>query len=132
LLVISPDPASAALIRRGRRVADYLGADCLAVYVSKTPGCQHLGLADRDSLQRQLNFARGLQIDTRILSGDDIAESVVAFARAEGVTQIFIARQHEQGWRSRIAGGPGGLVQRLVNLARDMQVTVVADRSARR
>ena len=34
LLVITPDPSSAALIRRGRRVADYLRADCLAVYVS--------------------------------------------------------------------------------------------------
>ena len=33
-LLIEPDPSSAALIRRGRRVADYLHADCLAVYVS--------------------------------------------------------------------------------------------------
>src|SRR5262249_44353664 len=66
LLVIGPDPASAALIRRGRRVADYLRADCLAVYVSRERGLQHLTPEARDNLQRQLNFARGLQIDTRI------------------------------------------------------------------
>src|SRR6185312_13608608 len=30
LLVITPEPSSAALIRRGRRVADYLRAECLA------------------------------------------------------------------------------------------------------
>src|SRR5205823_5790823 len=35
LLAVTPDPSSAALIRRGRRVADYLRAECLAVYVSK-------------------------------------------------------------------------------------------------
>jgi len=129
LLVIGPDPASAALIRRGRRVADYLRADCLAVYVSSDATLQHLTAQERDDLQRQLNFARGLHIDTRILEGDDVAEAVVAFAHAEGVTQIFIARQPESGWRSRLGLG---LVQRLVNLARDIQVTVVADRSIRK
>ena len=69
LLLIGPDPASAALIRRGRRVADYLRADCLAVYVSKAPGLSHLTDAERTGLERQLNFARGLQIETRVLEG---------------------------------------------------------------
>jgi two-component system, OmpR family, sensor histidine kinase KdpD len=129
LLVIGPEPASAALIRRGRRVADYLRADCLAVYVSKEPGLRHLTPDERDTLQRQLNFASGLQIDARILDGNAVAETVVDFARAVGVTQIFITRQHEGALRSALGTG---LVQRLVNLARDMQVTVVADRSIRR
>ena len=75
LLLIGPDPASAALIRRGRRVADYLRAECLAVYVSKAPGLSHLTDAERTSLERQLNFARGLQIETRVLEGDDEAET---------------------------------------------------------
>ena len=38
LLLIEPDPSSAALIRRARRVADYLHADCLAVYVGGPRG----------------------------------------------------------------------------------------------
>ena len=129
LLVIGPEPASAALIRRGRRVADYLRADCLAVYVSKAGGLQALTPDERDDVQRQLNFARALHIDARMLEGNDIAETVVNFARAERVTQVFITRQHESALRSRFGGA---LVQRLVNLARDMQVTVVADRSTRR
>jgi len=37
LLLIGPDPSSAALIRRGRRVADYLQADCFAVHVTASP-----------------------------------------------------------------------------------------------
>jgi two-component system sensor histidine kinase KdpD len=129
LLVIGPEPASAALIRRGRRVADYLRADCLAVYVSRTGELQSLPPDERDNVQRQLNFARGLQIDTRILEGNDVAETVVNFARAAGVTQIFITQQQESALRSRLGDA---LVQRLVNLARDMQVTIVADRSIRR
>src|SRR6058998_1382630 len=42
LLVITPDPSSAAVIRRGRRVADYLRADCLAVYVAQASGLRDL------------------------------------------------------------------------------------------
>ena len=129
LLVITPDPSSAALIRRGRRVADYLRADCLAVYVSKSGDFSTLAPAERQNLERHLNFARGLRIETRVLAGADVAEAIVNFARLHGVTQIFVTREHTSGLRAWFASA---FVQRIVNLARDMQVTVVADRSARR
>jgi two-component system sensor histidine kinase KdpD len=128
LLVIGPDPSSAALIRRGRRVADYLRAECLAVYVSPTAEFNELTSEEREHLERHLNFARGLQIETRILQGRRVAETVVNFARLHGVTQIFITRQKSNALRAWFAAA---LVQRIVNLARDMQVTVVADRSSR-
>jgi two-component system sensor histidine kinase KdpD len=128
LLLIGPDPSSAALIRRGRRVADYLQADCFAVYVTETPDFRALSDGERASLDRHLNFARGLQIETRILEGTDIAETMVNFARLHGVTQVFVARGRPSALRSWFASA---LVQRIVNLARDMQVTVVADRSIR-
>jgi two-component system sensor histidine kinase KdpD len=128
LLLIGPDPPSAALIRRGRRVADYLQADCFAVYVTRTPEFRDLSDTERESLERHLNFARGLQIETRILQGTDAAETMVNFARIHGVTQIFVPRERAPGLRSWFASAS---VQRIVNLARDMQVTVVADRSLR-
>jgi two-component system, OmpR family, sensor histidine kinase KdpD len=129
LLVIEPDPASAALIRRGRRVADYLHADCLGVYVGDTADLGHLSDADRDRLQRHLSFAQALQIETRVLEGKDLAETLVTFARQQKVTQIFILRQKERTLRTWLREG---LVQQIVNLAQDMQVTVVADRSIRK
>jgi two-component system sensor histidine kinase KdpD len=128
LLLIGPDPSSAALIRRGRRVADYLQADCFAVYVTSAPDSRTLTGSQRESLERHLNFARGLQIETRILEGGDIAETMVNFARIHRVTQIFVAREKPSALRSWFASAS---VQRIVNLARDMQVTVVADRSIR-
>ena len=129
LLAIGSDPSSAALIRRGRRVADYLRAECLAVYVTQTPDFTDLTARERESLEKHLNFARGLQIETRVLQGERVAETVVNFARLHGVTQILITRQKPTALRSWFAAAP---VQRIVNLARDMQVTVVADRSIRR
>ena len=113
LLLITPDPRSAALIRRGRRVADYLGADCLAVYVSKTPASNISTREERDHLERQLNFARGLQIDTRVLQGADVPEAVVAYARLHQVTQIFVMREprtrFDRGSRRRSCSGSSTL-----------------------
>jgi two-component system sensor histidine kinase KdpD len=129
LLALTPAPSSAALIRRGRRVADYLRADCLAVYVTKSADFKELSREERESLERHLNFARGLRIETRILEGVDVADAIVTFARRHGVTQIFVAREKSSALRSWFASA---FVQRIVNLARDMQVTVVADRSVRR
>jgi two-component system sensor histidine kinase KdpD len=127
--MIGPDPRSAALIRRGRRVADYLRAECMAVHVSRTPDLGHLSGPERERLERQLNFARGLQIETRVLVGEDVPETLVNFARLHGVTQIYVLRQKPTAIRSWFASA---LVQRIVNLARDMQVIVVADRTTRR
>lgn len=109
-------------------MTDYLRAECLAVYVSKTRDLRDLTQDERDNLQRQLNFARGLQLETRILEGEDVAETLVKFARLHGITQMFVTRQKESTLRSWFTEG---LVQRIVNLAQDMQVTVVADRSTR-
>jgi two-component system, OmpR family, sensor histidine kinase KdpD len=129
LLLIEPDPASAALIRRGRRVADYLQADCLAVAIARHADLRDLEPEARETLRKQLNFARGLQIDTRILEGRDVAETLVTFARMNGVTQILVTRHRDDGFGSILRRGQ---VQRIVGLAADMQVTVVADRSSSR
>ena len=125
LLVVSADPSSAAVIRRGRRVADYLRAECIAVFVSPHGGLSDLALIEREPVERHLNFARGLQIEARLLQGDDVAETIVTFARLHNVSQIFITREKESALRSWLAAT---LVQRLVNLAKDMQITVVAGR----
>ena len=127
LLVITADPSSAALIRRGRRVADYLRADCLAVHV-REPAIANLRSDRRDNLERHLAYARGLRIDTRTIKGTDVAQEIVEFARAHQVTQIFVTREKPGAMHSWFASA---FVQRIVHLAHDMQVTVVADRSPR-
>jgi two-component system sensor histidine kinase KdpD len=128
LLLIGPEPSTAALIRRGRHVADGLRAECLAVYVSKSRDLGGLGSGERERLDRHLNFARALQIETRVLEGRDVARTLLAFARANGVTQIFVDRN--TGSAAHMAFGPS-LVERVVNGARGLQVTVVADRTRR-
>jgi two-component system sensor histidine kinase KdpD len=129
LLLVGPDPSTAALIRRGRRIGDQLRAECLAVYVSPTGDLGDLAAPERDQIERHLNFARALQIETRVLEGRDVADTLVGFARLNAVTQIFLARDRSKPVHSWL--GPS-LVDRIVNLAKGLQVTIVADRSLRR
>src|SRR5271155_3715406 len=69
LILVTPEPSSAMLIRRGKRVADYLHADCFAVAVSRDIDLQDMPAPDRESIERHLNFARNLHIETRVLQG---------------------------------------------------------------
>lgn len=121
LIVLTADPATAALIRRGRRVADYLQAECRAVTVMKDV----LAPLERDAVDRHLTFARNLHIDADVLEGSDVAETLVEFARARHVTQIFVMRPKHM---PRIALPGHSLVHDVVRLARDIRVVIVAER----
>jgi two-component system sensor histidine kinase KdpD len=125
LIHITTDPSTAALIRRGRRVADFLDAECFAVFVNTVEGLHSLPIAERRTVEKHLNFARNLQIETRVLEGREVAEALVNFARRQEITQIFLVRT--QG-KSRPAMFGRNLVQQIVWLARDMQVTIIAER----
>ncbi len=124
LIHITADPSTAALIRRGRRMADFLDAECFAVFVNTSSGLHSLPPAERQIVEKQLNFARNLRIETRILEGEEVAETLVNFARRQGITQIFMLRTKRKNLPTVFGRN---LVQQIVWLARDMQVTIVAE-----
>ena len=125
LVYVTADPSSAMAIRRAKRVADYLQADCFAVAVCLHEDMRELDAAARQAVERHLNFARNLHVEARLLEGQDVAATLVDFARRNGVTQLFLARPKERGLPSLTRRR---LPHQVVQLARDMQVTVVADR----
>jgi two-component system sensor histidine kinase KdpD len=128
LIHITADPSTAMLLRRGHRVADYLHADCIALFVHETPELTQLPAEERQLVEKHLRFAQSLQIETQILGGSDIAKTVVEFARRNQVTQIFVAHA-QPSFRERLRGR--NYAENIVRLAQDLQVTVVADRSRR-
>jgi two-component system sensor histidine kinase KdpD len=79
---------------------------------------------DRDAVERHLNFARNLHLETRVVEGADAAAALVEFARRNQVTQIFVARPREKPrWLPALSKN---IVQRIVGLAKDMQVVIVS------
>jgi two-component system, OmpR family, sensor histidine kinase KdpD len=125
VIYVSDDPSTAMLIRRGRRVADVTHAQCFAVAVADNGGLSKFPAPKREAVERHMNFARNLHIDTSVLTGDDHAKEIVDFARAHSARQIFLPRIVGKGM-DRLLGK--SFVNRIVELAHDMEVTVVADR----
>lgn len=130
LIHITDSPSAAGLIRRGRRVADYLRADCFAVSVVPGPGFAGLPKGPRETLERHLDFARKLHIETRILDAEDPADALAGFAHTNGITQIFLSKPTRA--RSQFLSKQQRLVMKVIRAARDIQVTVVADRQVAR
>ena len=93
LVLVTADPKTAMVIRRARRVSDFLGADCFAVAVQDSRGVSTSGPNTNASRSRSILTS----LDTCILRrgywrAADTASVVLDFARRNGVTQIFVTR----------------------------------------
>jgi len=119
LICLTGRPSSAILIRRGKRVADYLHADCLALHIGENTA------AARDAVERHMTFARNLRIEMHVIEARDVGRAITEFARAQRITQIFMGRTAPQPWWRQFRETT---VQKVVRLATDMQVTIVAER----
>ena len=124
LVHLTTDPKTAMAIRRAKRVSDFLGADCYAVTVQPTGDLDTLGGEARETMEKHLNFARNLHIETRILKGQGAA-AVVEFARQNGVSQIFITRPRSRIWLRFMLHDQ---VQEIIDEAKDLQIVIVSDR----
>jgi len=126
LVYVTAEPSAMVLLRRARRMADYLRADCMAVHVTGVSD----NADDEEHLVRILNFARNLHIETRKIEGAGasarhVAKSLTEFARINQITQILLARPHYGGlkWFPE-----RNLIHQIVSLAHDMEVLVIANR----
>jgi two-component system sensor histidine kinase KdpD len=123
LLLVTADPKSVMLIRRAKRVSDYIGAECFAVAINAAAGS--MPEARRQAIEKHLNFARNMRIETRVLESPDEAKTLVEFARRNQITQIFLVRPKE---RAFTPPWQAGTIHRIVRLARDMQIVIVSER----
>ncbi len=106
LLWLTPHPSTAMLIRRGRRVADYLACPCDAVLID----------TDAPASEPWLNICANLRIHANAIpAAGNTHKAIADYARAQGISQLFVTRNAPD-------------VSKLVSLARDMQITIVAER----
>jgi two-component system, OmpR family, sensor histidine kinase KdpD len=121
LVHVTDRPSTAQLIRRAWRIADYLQAECFAVYVQP----RFEKPFQKESVEKHLKFARDLHIETRVLEGEDIAEALLQFVRTQKITHLFMSRPHYTPWQRLLSGN---LIHKVVRMALDIRVTIVADR----
>jgi two-component system sensor histidine kinase KdpD len=125
LIHLTADAAMPLLIRRARRMADYLHAECYAAYVESGPWGGRAAPKRPAEIERVLNFARNLHIETRILESADTARALAGFARLHRITEIFLARPRFRAWDIL----PGrNLIHRILREAPDIEIVIVAER----
>jgi len=110
---------------------DITHADCFAVFVAEQNDLKSLPAVKDGAMERHLNlnFARNLHIETQVLVGNDHAKTIVEFARLHNARQIFLPRLVDKGM-DRVRSK--SFVNQVVGLAKDMEVTIVADQRQER
>lgn len=121
LVCINPDAQSAKLVRAARRMAARLQAEWMAVYVEVNKN-NKLSEVDRHHLESNFRLTERLGGETFTLSGRDIVEELISFARDRNVTKIVIGK----AMRSRIKTFLfGSFVDELLRRSGDIDVYVI-------
>jgi two-component system sensor histidine kinase KdpD len=120
LVCVSPSPLSKHAIRAARQLAEGLGAEWFAVYVE--PQRQLLSAEDRDQLSRNLKLAEELGSTIKVITGSDVVDEIIRFARDTNITLILAGSPRRPAWQELIRGP---LVYDLVRKSGTIDVLVV-------
>ena len=104
VVALTGGPEGDTLIRRAARIAARsAGGDLLAVHVTKSDG---LTGANPANLARQRQLVESLGGTYHQIVGDEIAEALLTFAKAENATQLVLGASR-RGWLLALLTGPG-------------------------
>jgi two-component system sensor histidine kinase KdpD len=91
LVCIAPSPYAKQLLRKGYTIAKDAHAEWYAVYVS-TPTLKEMSEKDKAYLTEALNLADELGAKIATLSGTDVANEILRFAREYNINHIVIGK----------------------------------------
>jgi two-component system, OmpR family, sensor histidine kinase KdpD len=116
------------LVRRGWRMANRYNAELLAVFV-ETPRWASASPEQKRALAENLRFAEDLGAEPIRVQGSDVARTLMQVAHERNVGSIIIGHSRHGRLHELIRGS---IVQKLLRLAGDVDVHVVADRDNQR
>ncbi len=118
LVCMGPNPIAERLIRAAKRLATSLHAQWIVAYV-ETPELQRLSAERRDEVLRLLRFAEQLGAETVTLSGPDMSNEILNFAKSRNVTKIVLGKPSRRGWKRWLLGS---IVDTLITEAHNINV----------
>jgi two-component system, OmpR family, sensor histidine kinase KdpD len=115
LVCLTPTANAARMINRARLIRDRFHGYLYALYVSQ----EDLSSDGQLALEHNLALARDAGAEVQILEGKDPVPTIIDFARAHGVTQLFLGHSLKRGWRARVTNST---VDRLIRAAEGIDV----------
>jgi two-component system sensor histidine kinase KdpD len=98
LVCLDPSPFSIPLIRATKRLAEAQQAKWFALYV-ETPSHDRLSPENQEQVAQALYLAAKLGAQAVKVSGFRIGDEILAFARENGVSKIFVGKPYARRWR---------------------------------
>jgi two-component system sensor histidine kinase KdpD len=117
LVCITPRSDAQEMIETAQVVAERFHGELIVAYVNQAD----VSSADRATLDQKLAYARSAGAQVKILDGRDPAQTILDFARASGITQLFIGHSFaSQRW----TGIRGNGVDKLIQYSQGMDVRI--------
>ncbi len=121
MVCINMKPRGPRLIRAARTMAAGLHAKWIAVYV-QTPRHLRMPQGDRDRVNQALRLAAQLGAETVMLSGDNVAQELLSYARTRNVTKILVGKPVRARWKEWVFGS---VVAELVQKSGETDIYVI-------
>ncbi len=121
LVCVSTSPFATRVVRAARRMAAGLRAEWVVAYV-ETPAQARLPQSERDRAAQHLRLAEQLGAKTVTLTGHNVADEIVAYARQKNVTKIVIGKPAGSRWREAVSGS---VVNDLIGKSGDIDVYLI-------
>ena len=102
LVCISESPSAMNLIRAAKRIASEIGAAWTVAYVESI-SLQHTE-AGKNRASEMLRFAEKLGAEIVTLSGQDVGDELIAFARANNITKLIVGKPKRTRWQELLSG----------------------------
>jgi two-component system, OmpR family, sensor histidine kinase KdpD len=123
VVAITGAPSADALVRRAARIAQRAHGELLGVHVRSDDGL--VGVDDPvDHQRRLLEEMGGTYHET---AGNDIAATLVEFARAENATQLVLGASQRSRWAELTRGS---VINRVVRLSGHIDVHIISQEAA--
>ena len=96
LACVGPLVGAEHVVRSTARLAGQLNASWHAIFI-ETPQLRRLASAQRERVLKTLKLAESLGATTAVLTGNDISQTIVDYARSHNFSKIVLGHSH-RGW----------------------------------
>src|SRR6195952_3041821 len=105
LVCVQGGPKATATVRHAKRLADQLHAPWIAISVetSRAGAAQKDGVP-KDNVAEALRLAQLLGAEPVLIPGQDVADTVIDYARANNVTHLIVGKSDRPTWLQFLLG----------------------------
>lgn len=121
MVCVNMKPRGPRLVRAARQMAADLHAKWIAVYV-QIPRHLRLPQAERDRLVQTLRLAEQLGAETVTLTGENVAQELLSYARSRNATKIILGKPVRSRWKEWIFGS---VVSELIQQSGEIDIYVI-------